>query len=1146
MKKYCLPILIIGMVNWGYSQDVHQNIVPPSPNATGFAKYVDTPVSYYTGIPNISIPIYEITAKGFSLPINLSYHAGGIKVSQEASWVGLGWSLNAGGVITRTIKGVDDFSRIGRTGYPFAEHPGVVNDGSNNMDIAQYTNSSNSSDELDAMENGYLDSEPDIFYFNFGGFSGRFFFDKCIGCGANDLVPVLQDQGNLNIVYDQAGHWTITDVQGNRYLFGTKEYTEPRSMTSDHEIGYNVVPPSNIESVTTWYLDEIVTNKGESIIFGYDYGPYKSQSQLHRTEKISHLVDLNAAPGNCPGSHPGCSASGGHGTMTGRYEIHSGTLTLTEDVYLESITFPNGHIDFTKSARLDVKRFDPGAFDYDPPQKLDRIKIFSNGYTGPIRTLVFNTDYFKRSPLDNDPLYLRLKLDSLTIKDKDNVNDLPPYVFSYNENGVPSKLTKDIDHWGYFNGAGNNGTMIPPSGYKDDYYPGADRTVDTDNAKVFSLTGIQFPSGGSHTFNYGSNEYYDTSNGTIETEQVSKHLFSPVYACIYEPNGFCDYNEPHTTTEIEVTQEMIDKSPLQDDIVVDLRLTVSGFDIDCGGIAFPNAHTVMAFLRKIDGPGGQVMNMVKQINYPDPNNAEFHCTNGLGEYHYSSDHDGRYQPNLRETTLSKGWYRLEIFSAHPGMEVYAEGRFLQDEMLNTVPNFKGPGLRIQSIVLDDGMAGTPNIVKNYQYLLDDNESSSGLLMNRPSYFKTDEVFGKIVHRVGQACVLTCPYSGIYFEGNSHSIFPLSTSAGGNYVGYSVVTETISGGDNGHKKYYFQNKEDMVDAFGLPGLPTKPHLNNGLMTDVITYNASGTRERSEHYNYIIGASAPSIGALSIHTSLFDDGFNGPLRLYRFYELESMWYKLDNKEIIQYDDNDTPEITERFDYGYNVDNKLTSSVREAIMESGIERTRETTYQYPTDFPSNSTEYGTNLLRSNYMIGKVVVERQQYDNTDIYKKETYYGSSGNEIVPYQIDETFKGEPSSTIGRAFKYDHEKNIVEVRREAAPTVSYIWGYDKQYPIAKIENADYEKIRLALGFASESEVKSLNESNMAQINGLRNHLDMTDALVTTYAYDPLVGVTSMTDPRGYTTYYEYDAFNRLQSIKDANHNLVTDYGYHYKN
>lgn len=57
-------------------------------------------MSYYTGVPNISVPLYSIKGRELELPVELNYHAGGVRVEEIASWVGIGWSLNAGGVIT--------------------------------------------------------------------------------------------------------------------------------------------------------------------------------------------------------------------------------------------------------------------------------------------------------------------------------------------------------------------------------------------------------------------------------------------------------------------------------------------------------------------------------------------------------------------------------------------------------------------------------------------------------------------------------------------------------------------------------------------------------------------------------------------------------------------------------------------------------------------------------------------------------------------------------------------------------------------------------------------------------------------------------------------------------------------------------------
>ncbi len=67
--------------------------------------YGEIPVSYYTGVPNISVPLYEIKGKQITVPIYLSYHPAGIRPEIHPGPVGLGWSLRAGGVISRTVKG---------------------------------------------------------------------------------------------------------------------------------------------------------------------------------------------------------------------------------------------------------------------------------------------------------------------------------------------------------------------------------------------------------------------------------------------------------------------------------------------------------------------------------------------------------------------------------------------------------------------------------------------------------------------------------------------------------------------------------------------------------------------------------------------------------------------------------------------------------------------------------------------------------------------------------------------------------------------------------------------------------------------------------------------------------------------------------
>lgn len=90
-------------------------VTPKSPEASAFQKYGETEINEYTGNPAISIPLYTLSYKGIEVPLSLTYDRGGIQVSQEASWVGLGWSLNVGGCINYVCQGGND-QWLGRYG----------------------------------------------------------------------------------------------------------------------------------------------------------------------------------------------------------------------------------------------------------------------------------------------------------------------------------------------------------------------------------------------------------------------------------------------------------------------------------------------------------------------------------------------------------------------------------------------------------------------------------------------------------------------------------------------------------------------------------------------------------------------------------------------------------------------------------------------------------------------------------------------------------------------------------------------------------------------------------------------------------------------------------------------------------------------
>src|SRR5689334_2757539 len=108
MKKsflFCLWLLAAGFV---YAQIPQQPKALPSPNAWAMAQVSKVPVSYYTGLPMVKIPLSELTYKGADLGICLNYNASGFRPDMHASSVGSGFNMSHMWAVNRKVEGLPD------------------------------------------------------------------------------------------------------------------------------------------------------------------------------------------------------------------------------------------------------------------------------------------------------------------------------------------------------------------------------------------------------------------------------------------------------------------------------------------------------------------------------------------------------------------------------------------------------------------------------------------------------------------------------------------------------------------------------------------------------------------------------------------------------------------------------------------------------------------------------------------------------------------------------------------------------------------------------------------------------------------------------------------------------------------------------
>jgi hypothetical protein len=248
-----------------------KDVVMPSANAASLGKFGDIPVGYYTGIPSIGIPIHTVQEGSGSVPIALSYHAGGVKAGEPNSWIGLGWSMSAGGIISRTVQGKADESVFGY--FTLGKEIGT------NADTCITRNGSSGTTLPDAqfgteIANGQKDGEPDLFNFSIGGYSGKFYIDvdntnNSIVDGKVILVPkqdlkveyVVTNSTSVTKLYK----FTITTPDGTKYEFGNNNDSE----TDIANDAIEITKPFNTlcdRYASSWYLQRIISYDGLDVI----------------------------------------------------------------------------------------------------------------------------------------------------------------------------------------------------------------------------------------------------------------------------------------------------------------------------------------------------------------------------------------------------------------------------------------------------------------------------------------------------------------------------------------------------------------------------------------------------------------------------------------------------------------------------------------------------------------------------------------------------------------------------------------------------------------------------------------------------------------------------------------------------------------
>ncbi len=455
---------------FGQSPSLHviapSDYLPQTPTAAALGKYVDQPVNLYTGVPEISIPIYTIDLGDYTLPLSLSYHAGGIKVSEGASWVGLGWSLSTGANINRTIQSIEDLPSGNANSYISFKNRagGILLDPNDPEDYV----------DLNLIKNGTIDSAPDLFHYSIPGHSGKFILLEQKLLIPSEPVAIT---ATCTSYPAKPQSFVITDTKGVKYSFW------------DTETAKKLGSGGGAAKVTSYLISKITTPLNRDIFFNYG----KSSQYL---QDIAGLFQQKYSV-NSPGSSVPLEAR----TFSGSQSINYGKV-------LTNITWAGGYAIFFSSEREDVMKETPtstGDF------KLDKIEIY-NTQGELIKRILFSYTYFTSG--SSTAIGKRLKLESVTFEDASGVPGAV-YSFLYDGTNLPDRYSVQTDHWGFYNGKGMelptfNGGVLDLSS----------KESDLEKTKANTLTAIVYPTKGKTEFTYELNDYYDPTY-TVQTQTFS-------------------------------------------------------------------------------------------------------------------------------------------------------------------------------------------------------------------------------------------------------------------------------------------------------------------------------------------------------------------------------------------------------------------------------------------------------------------------------------------------------------------------------------------------------------------------------------------------------------------------------------------------
>jgi YD repeat-containing protein len=1080
-------------------------VIPPGPTAAGLGRYGDVPVNLYTGLPSIAVPLHDAsTGTGTPMPIVLNYRASGIRVEEVAGWVGTGWSLECGGVITRTVHGLPDGQGSG-----YLAKAGQID---------QYLNNQLTAAQMYELQkgaaDGVFDLQPDVYSYNVAGHTGQFVFD-------HQGVPLCLDF-NKEVITVENGDFKLVTNEGTAYYFQARELSIAAPNGDDNR---------SQPYVSSWFLTRVEPVIGPPTVLAYS-APQELTYPVNESENHSVCIGTD-------------NSTAGGTILDGRMVINRSRTALTvHAIALKRITTNTQQVDFYTSGRHDL----PGGV------KLDSLVV---------QTLAGKL--VKRVALTYSAEGNRLFLLAVQEKGRGTAAK-PPHLFTYDPTRLPELNAKQQDHWGYYNAAqivyndhdrlptlvpsisfriGGGSSGVPPT---TKYFQGADRTPNPRAMQAGMLTKITYPTGGSSLFEYEPHDYGYLRRTAIPVQWITEDRTLRLRAELSPANNV----EVFDSVQIKFTRRQ--KVRVEGTLTLGTDNTRTGIYAD-GELGYICRHCptdpVRYPKRILKAHTGSIDDSVQM--YP-----------GLYTFYvlYARLHSGE-SPGWASLRISKkdsvgtklnitaGGLRIRRITSQASSAsaplikeyVYRMGADPERSSGNAVSP-----LPTYTYIADYFSNGESPYTKTYQILTSYGNGQLGLTQGAPIGYREVTVLEGAEGKGGKTAYKYTS-SVEYPDKGDGSAFPFAPNHSFDYrrgkltqastyrktdAGFELIKESTTAYSTGSTRTW--QLAQRVTGLKV-GYTSKCDCAGLLQIERPDQFAT------QAYDY----TAEWVYPTKLVERVYQPGGTG-----LYLETKTDYYYASAKHLQVTGQRQVQSDGNRTSTSYRYPSDIVSSsvlpaddasaalltlVDKRILTPVIEQ--QTWRQQGLDsvlVGGALTHYTGVLPKKNFQLQVAVpLPRAQFTPSTVQPNGTFQQDS--RYVPTLVFDA--------------YDAWGNVQQQHVPNGQAVSYLWGHRGSVPIVMAQNATLAQLRAGL-LADGLTVERLEElttdggTTSAQFQTLFSRLRqrLPYARLTAYIHEPLVGLTANVDASGRTTYYEYDGLRRLLRTRDDQGRVLSQQQYHY--